>query len=100
MAKAKAKKVHPDQEPLPGAEPGEKNERVHRAAKAYQKERDARIAANRKEAEAHEHLLDCMLDEGLDSYEYGGIQVFVDNKRKCRVVNPTAGDNGDASDED
>ena len=84
MAK-KRERVRSEQMFIAGTAP-EKNEVVHRAARRYVKERDARIAANKAEKEAHDHLLEKMLEQGLDSYEYGDLHVFVDNKRKCKVT--------------
>ena len=88
------------QEFLPGQEP-KKNNRVHKAALRYAELRDARIAANEEEKDAHDTLLHTMLEEGLESYEYGDLKVFIDNKRKCKVstkveANGKAEDNGEA----
>jgi hypothetical protein len=89
-------RVRSEQQFIEGTAP-EKNEVVHRAAKRYVKERDARIAANKAEKEAHDYLLDKMIEEGLDSYEYGDLKVFVDNKRKCKVTTESgASANGEA----
>lgn len=60
-------------------------DRIHRAAKRYAVERDARIAANTQEKEAHAFLLKAMKEEGLTSYEYGDLQVFVDTAEKVKV---------------
>lgn len=65
-------------------------DRIHRAAKRYAVERDARIAANTKEKDAHAFLLNAMKEEGLASYEYGDLQVFVDTAEKVKVK--TAGE--------
>lgn len=73
-----------DQEQIPGME-SEKNERVHRAAKRYARVRDERIALSEKEKEAHDFLLGVMTEEGIESYEYKGLGVYVDTKRKCSV---------------
>lgn len=72
------------QEFLPGQEP-KKNNRVHKAALRYAELRDARIAANAEEKDAHDTLLHTMLEEGLEIYEYGDLKVAIDNKRKCKV---------------
>jgi hypothetical protein len=81
---ARVKRERAEQEYLPGTEPL-KNNRVHPAAKRYAKERDDRIAANKAEKEAHDNLLAIMLEEGLETYEYGDISVSIDAKRKCVV---------------
>lgn len=92
MAKTK-ERVRSEQQYIEGTAP-EKNERVHRAARRYIKERDIRILANAAEKEAHDHLLAVMTELGLDSYEYGDIKVFVDAKKKCKVTTEAAS-NGD-----
>lgn len=66
-------------------------DRIHRAAKRYAVERDARIAANTKEKDAHAFLLNAMKEEGLNSYEYGDLQVFVDSTEKVKVKAATEG---------
>jgi nucleosome binding factor SPN SPT16 subunit len=73
-----------DQQNLPQTD--EKNERVHRAAKMYAKRRDERMAANEVEKEAHEKLLETMVEEGLDTYSYADLDVTINNSKKCRVV--------------
>jgi hypothetical protein len=72
-----------------------KNRKVHGKAIAYADARDARIAANAVEKEAHDTLLYAMLEEGLSTYEYGELKVTVDEKLKCRVTQE-AGKNGKA----
>lgn len=66
-------------------------DRIHRAAKRYAVERDARIAANVKEKDAHAFLLNAMKEEGLSSYEYGDLSVFVDSTEKVKVKTATEG---------
>lgn len=86
MAKTR---VHPDQQEIPGAEQqAERIPAVHNAARRYMRERDARIAANAKEKDAHEHLLAKMTEHNLTQYVYGGIEVYVDSSRKCKVSGP------------
>ena len=63
-----------------------KNKKIHPKALRYVDVRDARIAANKEEKEAHNTLLAAMLEEGLEDYEYGELKVHVDNKRKCKVT--------------
>lgn len=72
---------------LPGTEP-QKNKRVHPLAENYAGLRDARIAANREEKDAHDALLNAMQEEGIDSYEYGDLKVVVNNRKKCKVMTP------------
>lgn len=69
---------------LPGTEPV-RNKKVHPRAKDYQEKRDAKIAANKEEKEAHDNLLDAMVSEDLEVYEYGNLRVTVNNKQKCSV---------------
>lgn len=70
--------------PIPGMEPV-RNEKVHRSAKRYAKLRDARMAANEGEKAAHNNLLTLMIAEGLTSYRYGDVEIFVDSTQKCKV---------------
>ena len=81
MAKHKPRE---DQANLPGTDV--KNDRVHRAAKQYAKFRDARIAANETEKDAHEKLLEVMQEEGLDSYSYADVDVTLNTNKKCKVT--------------
>jgi Na+/phosphate symporter len=60
-------------------------DKIHRAAKRYAEARDSRVALNKDEKEAHEHLLGVMRELGLKSYEYGDLKVFVDEQTKCKV---------------
>lgn len=80
MAKRKG-----EQEYLPGTAPT-RNKRVHRLAVRYAELRDARMAANKEEKEAHDTLLYAMIEEGLSAYEYGDITVTIDDKKKCKVA--------------
>ena len=80
---------------IPGMEPVF-NPKVHPKAIHYGKMRDARIAANKDESEAHDTLLTAMLEEGLEDYTYKGLTVHVDKKQKCKVKTTAAkDDNGD-----
>ncbi len=81
---AKAHTPREDQQNLPQTE--EKNERIHRAAKSYAKFRDARMAANETEKEAHEKLLEVMKEEGMDHYSYADVDVMLGHTEKCKVV--------------
>ena len=85
MAKAR---TSGEQEFIPGTEP-EKNERIHKAAKRYAKLQDARRAAGEEEKDSHDTLLATMLDEKVEHYTYGDVCAVIDNKRKCKVSNPS-----------
>ena len=86
MAKKKARSpANGEQQLIPELAPV-RIEKIHRAAKRYATERDGRIAANKEEKDAHEHLLDVMKEHGLMQYEYGDLKVFVDEKVKCKVT--------------
>lgn len=73
------------QEHLPGAEPMEKNPKIHNLAR--------RVKAASKEwsvaAEEHkglkESLKEAMIEAGLDHYEYGDVKVDMDTSRKIKV---------------
>lgn len=81
---AKVKRKRSEQQFMPGTEPV-KNPRVHKAAVRYVEERDARIAANKEEKAAHDTLLAIMREEGLESYEYGNLKIWVDGSYKVKV---------------
>lgn len=85
MAKAR---TNGEQEFIPGTEP-EKNDRIHKAAKRYAKLRDARQAAGKEEKDSHDTLLATMTEENVSHYTYGDIDVAIDNRRKCKVTNPS-----------
>ncbi len=84
-----------DQEFLPaeGMAPV-RNPKIHKKALAYATRRDARIAANKEEKDAHDTLLAAMLEEGIEDYVYGDLKVHVDLHRKCKVSSEPEG-NGD-----
>lgn len=84
MAKARIKRKRSEQTHFEGTGPV-KNERVHRAAKRYVEERDARIAANKEEKAAHDSLLAIMREEGLESYEYGNLSLHIDGTFKVKA---------------
>lgn len=69
---------------LPGQEPV-KNDRVHKAALRYHKLMLERKAAGDEEHDAHTTLLKTMQEEGLESYEYSTLSVFIDETQKCKV---------------
>ena len=99
-AKARKGRVRSEQTYLPGTEP-KKIPSVHKAAMRYADKRDERIAANSEEAAAHNTLLEKMMEEGIDSYEYGTLKVSIDNKRKVKVkiesaTGPSANGDGEA----
>ncbi len=106
MAKKKPKtpKQHPDQTYIPGTEPV-RNERVFRAARLYEREMKARVAASDKETEAHTKLLDVMEEEGVDIYEdpTGMMATITVAKKKVKVSHkadkPPAADDGDEPEE-
>lgn len=96
MAKTKAAKVHPDQGELPGAESDERIQPIINAARKYQRDRDARFALSKVEKESKDRLLTVMNEHGKQSYVFGGIAVFVDNKANVKVTNPAKpSENGD-----
>ena len=99
--KTRKRSRNSEQEYLPGTAP-EKNDRVHRAARRYVKLRDARMAANEEEKAAHTSLLETMIEERLESYEYGDLSVHIDSTRKCKVKleAKSPSDNGDGKGED
>lgn len=73
------------QEHLPGAEPMEKNPKIHNLA------RRVKAASKEWSAAAEEHkglkqsLIEAMIEEGLEHYEYGDVTVDIDTKRKLKV---------------
>lgn len=91
--------TEPEQQYIPGTEP-KKNNRVHTAAKRYAARRDERMAANEEEKAAHQTLLETMIEEGLDSYEYGDVEVHIDatKKVKVKIASQSNGD-GEADEE-
>lgn len=82
-------KVRGDQPSLPDAD-DVKNPKVHRAALRYIRERDERMEKTEQEKEAHNALLDVMIQEGLESYKYGDLSVSIDLTRKCKVKRESA----------
>lgn len=70
--------IHDDFKPV-------KNKRVHAAAKRYYALMLDRKAAGEDEKAAHDTLLNCMMEEGLEHYEYQGLTVDLDTKKKCAV---------------
>lgn len=84
MARRTRTETEPEQQFIPGTEP-KKNPRVHTAAKRYAARRDERMAKNEEEKDAHTSLLAVMKEEGLESYEYGDIEVHIDASEKCKV---------------
>lgn len=76
--------LHPDFKPV-------KNERVHKAAKHYYDLMLERKAAGDDENDAHDSLLNVMLEEGLEHYEYKGVFVDVNIKKACKVKIEGAG---------
>jgi hypothetical protein len=62
-----------------------KNARIHKAAKRYYGLMLERKAAGDEEKASHDTLLNIMLEEGVDSYEYQDLKVAVDTSKKCKV---------------
>lgn len=78
-------KTHPDQLHIPGAEP-ERNARIHAAARAYRKVRDARIAASAAEKVGKTKLIDTMKEEDVAVYvDPNGYTVTVDTKQNVHL---------------
>ena len=82
---AKQRKPRADQESIPEMAPV-KNNKVHKAAEWYVKQRDARMVLTKAEKEAKDTLLGTMTEEGLTDYEYKGLAVHVDISRNVKVV--------------
>jgi len=70
--------IDPDFKPV-------KNARVHKAAKRYYCLMLERKAAGDEEKAAHDTLLNTMMEEGLETYEYQDLKVAVDTSKKCKV---------------
>jgi len=70
--------IDPDFKPV-------KNARVHKAAKRYYSLMLERKAAGEEEKASHDTLLNIMMEEGLDFYEYQDLKVAVDTSKKCKV---------------
>ena len=59
---------------------------IHPKAIEYVRLRNARMAAGREEKEAHTDLLNTMLEEGVQVYQYGGVTVNVQNNPKVKAT--------------
>lgn len=70
--------LHPDFKPV-------KNARVNKAAKRYYGLILERKTAGDEEKAAHDTLLNAMMEEGLEFYEYQDLKVAIDTKKKCSV---------------
>lgn len=70
--------IHPDFET-------EKNPKIEKQARRYRKLMLARKSAGEEETAAHEELLETMVAEGVDHYEFRGLVVHVNNNKKCKV---------------
>ncbi len=79
------RKARADDANLPGLEPV-KNDKVHKAAEWYVKQRDARMALTKVEKEAKDTLLGEMTSQGITDYEYKGLVVHVDIKRDVKAT--------------
>ncbi len=75
-----------EQMEIPGLETP-RNDRVHRAAKAYYKAMQLRKAELENEVAAHATLLRIMLEEGVEIYNYNGIEARIDVTKKVKVKN-------------
>jgi hypothetical protein len=95
--KTKAPKEHPDQQHMPGLEP-ERNVRIHGAAKAYKKVRDARMTASAAEKVGKDKLIEVMKEEGMDVYQDpSGYIVTLNGVYNVKLADEERG--GDASEE-
>lgn len=62
-----------------------KNARVHKAAKFYYDAICERLPFTQAEKEAHESLLNVMLEEGVEHYVYKGVEAHVNTSKKVKV---------------
>ena len=69
-----------------------RNDRVHAAAVNYAELRDGRIAAGREEKDAQDTLLAIMAEEGVEFYEYDGLKVSINLKKKAVVSTEKPGE--------
>lgn len=73
-----------------------KNPKIEKFAKRYRKLMLARKAAGEEETVAHQELLDVMIGEGIDHYEYQKLVVHVNaGKKKVKVKIKGADDDDD-----
>lgn len=105
MAKAKERpaRSHPDQQHIEGLEP-ERNKRVHDAARAYRKVRDARMAATKSEVAGKDKLIEVMKEEGCEVYnDPSGYAVILNGTLNVKLVDGERGgkaeDDGEAGEE-
>lgn len=61
------------------------NARVHKAAKRYYDAIKERMALTEEEKEAHDTLLNTMMEEGIEHYVYQGLEAHVNTSKKCKV---------------
>lgn len=73
-----------------------KNARVHKAAKRYYDAIRKRKAVGEDEVAAHDTLLNTMMEEGLEHYEYQGLEVHVNTAKKCKVKMASESANGES----
>ena len=73
------------QEHLPGAEPMPKNEKIHRLARRVKAASKAWSKASGEHKELKDMLIEAMIEEGLEHYEYGDVKVDMDTSRKLKV---------------
>lgn len=73
------KKGRERQTMIPGTEP-QKNARVERAAEAYEEARDEWMALSEPVKKAKQKLIDTMIEEKVESYKRGDLEVKVTHK--------------------
>lgn len=62
------------------------NNKINRAARHYVKMRDARMAASVVEKAAKNKIIECMEEEGFETYSYRDIEICLENKRNIKVT--------------
>lgn len=85
MARAKTEEPEMEQEYLDPAFKPVKNARVHKAAKRYYDAIKERMVLTEEEHEAHDTLLNTMMEEGIEHYVYQGLEAHVNTSKKCKV---------------
>lgn len=95
MAKVKEPKEHPEQQHIEGMEPV-RNPKIHAAAQAYKRVRNARMRATEAETAGKEKLIETMEEEGCEVYsDPSGYIVTVNNKRNVRLQDEERGGKAD-----
>lgn len=62
-----------------------KNARVHKAAKFYYDAIQERLPFTKAEKEAHDSLLNTMMEEDVEHYVYKGVEAHVNTSKKVKV---------------